>query len=303
MPLSSLVTSPLACASFAFFHTVKSLLHRLRRGRDRQQDVLSWHTISEVLAQPLALPYIMVTGPRWNPHALISRVGPFRVEQSLRIRVDTGRQSAQTWTLIVNRATDLHPSAVIDARDIPQDAVWYEQSLPSGRYVAVLRYYEWSATPRLPEMLIDHKHLIAERAVSPDENDYLDGLRNKDGVVYRCLHYYVLEMLRLRRYLPASFVRREYLPVGNPETIFDYGALRRGQCLEVTADRGIPEGHRLYLTVYNRSSFPVFWTEVRSLPYRTSPVEDTSSYLWRLHAMQAQETLPAWPAHLHVGVR
>jgi Family of unknown function (DUF6208) len=303
MPLASLCAIPLAGASFAFFHTVKWLLHRLRRGRDRRQDVLNWHTISEVLAQPLALPYIMVTAPRWNPHALISRVGPFQVEQSLRVKVDTGHQSAQTWTLIINRATDLRPSAVIDASDVPQDDVWFEQSLPSGRYVAVLRYYEWSATPRLPEMLIDNKHLIPERAVSPDENDYLHGLRNKDGIVYVCLHYYVLELLRLRQYLPASFVRREYLPVGNPETIFNYGDLRRGQCIEITSDRGIPEGQRLYLATYNRSSFPVFWTEVSSLPYRTSPVGDTGSYLCRLHAMQARETPPAWPTHLHVGVQ
>jgi Family of unknown function (DUF6208) len=303
MLLSSLFTIPLACASFAFFHTVKWLLHRLRRGRDRKQDVLKWHTISEVLARPLALPYIMVTGPRWNPHALISRVGPFQVERGLQIKVDTARQSAQTWTLIINRAADLHPSMVINASDVPQDEVWYEQSLASGRYLAVLRYYEWSATPRLPEMLIDHKQQILERAVSPDENTYLNGLRNKDGIWYVCLHYYVLEMLRLRQYLPASFARREYLPVGNPETIFDYGDLRRGQCVAITSGRCIPAGQRLYLTIYNRSSFPVFWSEVRSLPYRTLPVEDTSSYLWRLHAMHSRETLPVWPTHLQVVVQ
>ena len=160
--------------------------------------------------------------------------------------------------------------------------------------------------PRLrdcPKLLIDNKPRILERAVSPDENNYLSGLRNKDGILYACLHYYVLEMLRLRQYLPASFVRREYLPVGNPETIFDYGDLRRGQCIEITSGRGIPEGQRLYLTIYNRSSFPVFWSEVRSLPYRTLPVEDTGSYLWRLHAMHSRETPPVWPTHLHVGVQ
>jgi hypothetical protein len=169
--------------------------------------------------------------------------------------------------------------------------------------MAVLRYYAWSATPRLPEMLIDNKQWIPERAVSAHENDYLQGLRQKNGIVYACLHYYVLEMLRLRQYLPASFVRREYLPVGNPETIFNYGDLRRGQCLEITSDRGLPEGQRLYLTIYNRSSFPVFWTEVRSLPYRTLPVEEAGSYLWRLHAMQARAALPEWPTHLRVGVQ
>jgi hypothetical protein len=45
--------------------------------------------------------------------------------------------------------------------------------------------------------------------------------------------------------------------VGNPETALYYGDLRRGQCLEITSSRGIPEGYRFYLTIYNRSSFPV----------------------------------------------
>jgi Family of unknown function (DUF6208) len=300
---SSLFTLPLACTSFALFHAVKYMVHRLARRRDRHQDALDWQTMSEALRQRLALPYIMVTGPRWNPHALISRVGPFQLENSLRIKVGTAHQSAQTWTLIINRAVDLYPIAVVDASDIAREEVWYEHALPPGRYLAVLRYYEWTATPHLPEMTIDNRRRVPERAVPPNENDYLSGLREKDGFFYACLHYYVLEMLRLRRYLPASFVRREYLPVGNPETVFDYGALRRSQSLEISSSQGIPEGYRLYLTIYNRSSFPVSWSEVRALPHRTLPVATKGSYLWRLHAVNARDKPPVWPEHLQVDLR
>jgi hypothetical protein len=303
MPLSSLFTIPLACGSFTLFQAVKWTLHRLRRVRDRRQDALDWHTISELLGPPLALPYMMVTGPRWNPHALISRVGPFQVENSLQIKVGTAHQAAHMWTLVINRASDLRPIAVIDASDVARGEVWYEQSVLPGRYVAVLRYYEWSATPCLPEIAIDNKRRVPERSVPPNANDYLSDLRDKGGAFYACLHYYVLEMLRLRRYLPASLVRREYLPVGNPETAFEYGGLRRGQCLEITSRHGIPADHRLYLTIYNRSSFPVSWSEVHSLPYRTSPVETTGSYLWRLHAMQSRETATVWPEHLRVSLQ
>jgi hypothetical protein len=303
MALSSLFTIPLACGSFTFFHAAQWTLNRLRNARDRNQESFDWHTLSEALGQRLALPYIMVTLPRWNPHALISRVGPFHVENSLRIRVDTAHQAAQMWTFIVNRASDLRTIAVIDSSNVARDDVWYEQSLPPGRYSAVLRYYEWSATPRLPEMAIDNKRRIPERTVPPNDNDYLSGFRNKDGILYACLHYYVLEMLRLRQYLPASFVRREYLPVGNPETAFFYGYLRRGQCLEITSSLGIPEGHHLYLTIYNRASFPVLWGAVQSLPYYTHPAETTGSYLLRLHAMRPRPALPVWPEHLQVGLR
>jgi Family of unknown function (DUF6208) len=303
MSMSSLCTIPLASASFAFFHTTKCLLHLLRRARDRRQDVLDWHTLSDVLARPLTLPYLMVTGPRWNPHALISRVGPFQLESGLRIKVETMHQSAQTWTLVINRAAHLRPIAVIDARKVGEDAAWYEQRLPPGRYVIVLRYYEWSAVPELPEIAIDDQREIPQRAVSAGENDYLGRLRNKEGAFYACLHYYMLEMFRLRPYLPAAFVRREYLPVGNPETAFSYGDLRPGQCIEIASQRGIPEGHRLYLTIYNRCSFPVSWSEVRSLPYRTSPAEGTGSYLWRLHSMHTWEGTPVWPEHLKVTLQ
>jgi hypothetical protein len=303
MPFPSLFMIPLACGSFAFFHAVKWLLNRLRRARDRNQESLDWRTISEVLGQPLALPYIMVTGPRWNPHALISSVGPFQVKHGLRIRADTAHRSAQMWTLVIYRASDSDTVASIDSNSVAPDDVWREQTLPPGRYSGILRYYEWSTDPRLPEIEIDSSRRIPERSVPPNENDYLGRLRNKNGFFYACLHYYMLEILRLRRYLPESFVRREYLPVGNPETVFLYGDLRRGQCIEITSIHGIPEGHRLYLTIYNRSSFPVIWSEVRSLPYRTQHAEVPGSYLLRLHAMRSPQTPPLWPEHLQVGVR
>jgi hypothetical protein len=284
-----------------FFHIVKWLLNRLRRARDRKNESLDWRTISEVLSQPLALPYIMVTGPRWNPHALISRVGPFQVKHGLRIQVDTAHRSARMWTLVISRTSDPRVVASIISNSVARNDVWHEQTLPPGRYSATCRYSEWADDPRLPEIEIDSSRRILERSVPPNENDYLTGLLNKNGVFYTCLHYYELEMLRLRRYLPQSFVRREHLPVGNPETAFRYGYLRRGQYVEITSSHGIPQGHCLYLTFYNRSSFPAIWSEVRSLPYRTRPAEATCSYLLRLHAMRSLQTLPVWPEHLQVG--
>jgi hypothetical protein len=103
--------------------------------------------------------------------------------------------------------------------------------------------------------------------------------------------------------VPQSFVRREYLPVGNPKTAFLYGYLRRGQCVEITSSHSIPEGHRLYLTIYNGSSFPVIWSEVRSLPYRTRPAEATGSYLLRLHGIRSPQTPPLWPKQLQAGAQ
>jgi Family of unknown function (DUF6208) len=303
MLFPSFIRVPLACGSFLFFHAMKQLLSRLHRVRTRNQESLAWHTISEVLDRPLALPYVMVTAPRWNPHALIARIGPFQVEHSLRMQTDTAHRSARMWTLVISRASDTHTVAAIDSNSASRDDAWHEQILPPGRYSVALRYYELAVAPRLPALEIDGGRRIPERSVSPTENDYLGRLRNKDGVYYACLHYYMLTMLCLRRYLPESWVRREYLPVGNPKTAFLYGHLRRGQSIAITSSNGIPQGHRLYLTLYNRSSFPVLWCEVTSLPYRTPSAEAAGSYLLRLHPLCLPQRPPLWPDHLRVDVQ
>jgi hypothetical protein len=303
MPIPSLLMIPPACASFVFFHAIKRLLKRLRQARDRNHESFDWRTISEALDRPLALPYIMVTGPRWNPHALIATVGPFEVQHGLRIRAETAYRSARMWTLVIYREPDSRTVASINSNSTARNDVWNEQALPPGRYSAILRYYEWSGDPRLPEIELDGSHRVHERAVPANENDYLNRLTDKNGAFYTCLHYYMVEMLRLRRFLPETFLQREYLPVGNPETAFRYGYLHRGQCIEITSSHDIPEGHRLYLTIYNRSSFPVAWREVGSLPYRTEPADAIGSYLLRLHGMQAPQATPSWPPHLQVVVR
>jgi hypothetical protein len=207
------------------------------------------------------------------------------------------------WTLVISRALSNQAVAWIDSGRIVPDQEWHVQRLPPGRYHGVLRYYDWTPAPRLPALEIDSGRQVPERQVASTDNDYLESIRGKEGIFYAYLHYYVLEMLRLRRYLPEALVRREYLPVGNPETAFYYGYLPRGQSLAITSSRGIPEGHRLYLTVYNRSSFPVQWGEVQSLPHYTPAAVASGSYLLRLHAMRAQEAVPVWPEHLQVGLR
>ena len=180
---------PLVCGSFLFFRTVKWLLDRVRGARERNKEALDWYTISEVLGRPLALPYIMVTGPRWNPHALISRVELFQVKHALRIRVDTAHRSARMWTLIIYRGLDPRAvAAIVSYSEALGDDGWHEQTLPPGRYSATCRYYEWSDAPRLPEIEIDSSRRILERSVPPNENDYLTGLVNKNGVFYTCLH-------------------------------------------------------------------------------------------------------------------
>jgi hypothetical protein len=63
----------------------------------------------------------------------------------------------------------------------------------------------------------------------------LPSLRQRPAVwlLLLAMHQYVYPMLVLRRHLPAAFVHAEFLPVGNPETRYVYGACRAGHRLRV----------------------------------------------------------------------
>ena len=58
-----------------------------RNRKANKGEKLAWVTMSELLKSPMGIPYLMVTGPRWNCHAVIGGVGPLQV-QSL-IEIDT----------------------------------------------------------------------------------------------------------------------------------------------------------------------------------------------------------------------
>ena len=49
----------------------------------------TWRVLSaETLKSPLSLPVLMTKAPRWNNHAIIGTLGPFKVEDSLGVNLD-----------------------------------------------------------------------------------------------------------------------------------------------------------------------------------------------------------------------
>ncbi len=249
------------------------------------QRLLHWRTLSgELLNRPLALPVVMTTGPRWNPHAIISIAGPVSVVRSLRVDLQAAQRSARLWTMVVHKfPTDrivatLGPSSADGCLD-----------LEPGRYALVLRYYEWSSTLELPAVDVDGRPGIPGCEVSVDVNEFYAGLGRRNNWFYWWLHYYVFVMLQHRDRLPASFVRRHYLPVGNPETEFVFGSMRRGEPLSLDAARAFLPSHHVYFTLYNRASFPVVWYPVRESMAHTEPALEDGYYLIRAHKRQVVE--------------
>jgi len=103
-----------------------------------------------------------------------------------------------------------------------------------------------------------YNHVFAiPLAVKNDTNDVYKNLAQQTTLFYRLIHYYIHPMLRLRNILPQSFVEGEYLPVGDPCTLFWYDWFPRGCCLKVEAPYTLVDKFDVYLTTYNRASLPI----------------------------------------------
>ena len=99
--------------------------------------------------------------------------------------------------------------------------------LPPGKYWLGLRYYQWNRDAELPAVRADGTDVAKPTTVPADINGFYRDLGQRSNVIYLALHYYVFVLLRYRRWFPASFVQRKFLPMGNPETKFYFEALGR----------------------------------------------------------------------------
>jgi hypothetical protein len=272
----------LAVFSFGFYRVNKVLLRGVQRlfFRLAPKRCTEWRPLSgEALKRPLALPIVITTGPRWNPHAIIAAVGPLTVQSSLKIDVPTAESSAKAWTAVVNAFPAFDTVGSLGSVSGAGDRL----ELPPGRYTVVLRYYEWNDAPRLPAIEVDGKQVVAATDIPSNLNDFYEELRGRTGFYYLCLHYYISVILRNEKRLSAAFVRGEYLPVGNPETEFFYGALQPGERLSLTSLKPLFQDHRLYGTVYNRASFPIWWGKLDESMSQLEAGEAGSYYLIRAH--------------------
>ena len=209
-----------------------------RNRKAKKGEQLVWFTLSEILNSPIGIPYLMVTGPRWNCHAVIGGVGSLQVQETVGIDVETAQKSAGEWTLVFyNEKMDT--KTYLSSTEVRPKTAWKSINLESGRYMLSFRYYHVKKEVKFPTINVDGKKVIDARPINKEWQDYQEGLeviRNHRGWFYYALHYYVFNLLRWRKWLPESFVEREFLPVGNPDTLFYYGILRQREKFKVTFD-------------------------------------------------------------------
>jgi hypothetical protein len=280
----------LAPLSFVCYRVTRLVMQQLVQLHDRAHpaQATTWRTLDgPAVSKPFNLLALMTSAPRWNTHALIALAGPLHVQHTISIRTATTAQSAEAWTIVVHAEPAHRIVASIGSLDPTGDEPWHAIELPPGTYRLALRYYRWSESAELPAVDIDGVPAIPPLAVPAGNNDFYDDLARRSSFLYLFLHSYVCTLLRHRRWFPRSFVEREYLPAGNPQTTFHYGFLQAGTSLVVELDAGLLRTHDVYFTAYNRASFPVLWYPLTESRHTTPAIPAAGSYLIRVHPKTA----------------
>jgi hypothetical protein len=290
---------PLSLCSFAFYRVARRVLRasnaRLLGGA--ADDPHHWQVLPRtLLTRRGALPTMMTTGPRLNPHAIIATVGPLEVKGLISLEVTAAARSARSWSIVVYRFPGFVTVGSVGSNDPPAPGPWKDVSLPPGTYSLGLRYYHPADAIELPAVRVDGQDSVPVLTIPEGALSAWDGVRGRRGLFYLCLHYYMFNLLDYRAWLPRAFVAREFLPVGNPQTHFDYGAVRRGQALTLVTSPALLATHDVFFTLYNRHSFPVTWSLITATEHDTGPVPATGFYLVRMHRRSSEPAIfeDAW---------
>jgi hypothetical protein len=253
-----------------------------RRGTEPPSRELGWVGWSELNMGRSTLIRTMIVSPRWNPHAIQHLLGPLAVQRSLAIDVAAASRSARIWIISVYRdGVAVHgltnTSATSDG--------WHEISLSPGSYSLAVRYYGLRPGAGCPALVVDHQQCISEKSVEIERQGYrrfLESLRNRKGCGYRFLHSHAELAVRHRRWLGERFVRSVYLPYGNPDTAFVFGAIDAGEALRLELAADILAASSVHVVFINRSGFPMSWDDVPEPHYLSSPMRESGSYLIRV---------------------
>ena len=276
---------PLALLSFGFNKVMKFIIGNLFTIylAVNQKKASQWRVLSEkMINAPLILPVLMTKGPRWNTHAIVGTLGPFKVTETIAIDVETANKSSRSWIAVVYSFPGYKTITSLESEQIDSTNPWYTVKLPAGKYSLGVRYYNRADTINYPGVKVDNHLFVESFNVPNDINSYYDNLIDAKNWFYSSLHYYIYTILKLRNYLTKSFVRYEYLPVGAPATHFAYNYLDSRQTLQIEIEPEIIEQFDIYFTLYDRSSLPLTWCIITEPKYILPPQDTQGYYLLRI---------------------
>ncbi|MBE7172401.1 MAG: hypothetical protein INR73_17570 [Williamsia sp.] len=270
-------------ASFAlqrFFRSYFRLLFGLLKFHKTS---VCWKLFNERANQFLGIPYIMLNAPRWNTHALIASAGPLHIADHAMIDLSGIQAACKSWTLAFYKQPANKCHKVVSPL---AEGSWTEPFYVSkGDYVIVLRLYEEKYPLELPGIVVDEGRIHISKRVLTARQEYIpEKILHKRGAFYDLIHHYLFYAFKHGSHAADHRIRNEYLPVGNPETIFRFGYLPQYGGIRVQAADNISGSTLMYITFFNKSSFPVFSQKIAMLNnvYRSPPATTEGTYLIRI---------------------
>ena len=276
---------PLAILSFVFYKIMKvaiGILFTVYLAINKEK-ASQWRFFSaKMIAAPLILPVLMTKGPRWNTHAAIGTLGPFKVTQEVALDLESANSSAGSWIAVLYSFPTYKTITSLESGKINCNDKWYAVKLKPGKYTLGIRYYNRSGNLQLPAIKVDGNSFVDPQVMPSDVNNFYYDLINAKNWFYSSLHYYIFTILKLRGIVPESFIRSEYLPVGAPDTFFAYNYLEKQQQLQLEIDGEIVNNCNIYFTLYDRSSLPLSWEQITTTEYNLAAPENNGYYLLRI---------------------
>lgn len=283
---------PLALLSFLFYKIMKFAIGNIFTVylALNKEKASQWRLLSaETLQSPLSLPVLMTKGPRWNTHAIIGTLGPFSVKKSIALDLKSANNSSKSWIAVIYSFPSYKTITSLKYNENKLEEKWESLSLEPGKYTIGLRYYNWCEEIYLPSIQVDGEKFVDSQFVPHNINNfYHDLIKEKNGF-YSSLHYYIFTILKLRKQLPESFVKSEFLPVGAPDTTFFFDYLEKGKTLTVEVKPSILDNYELYFTTYDRSSLPISWCQIKSAKF-TENIKYNGFYLIRVRQKDSLST-------------
>ena len=276
---------PLAFFSFLFYKLMKFVIGNLYTIylAINQDKAKQWRILSaETLKTPLSLPVLMTKGPRWNTHAIIGTLGPLSVQETIALDLNSIKASAQSSIGAVYSFPNYQTVATIGADVVENEQQWQVLNLKPGKYTLGLRYYNYGNKITFPDVKIDGQDCVKAQDIPNNVNEFYQNLIQEKNWFYSALHYYIYTLLKSRKWLPESFVRGEYLPVGAPDTQFFYHYLSKNSQLEIQIDNSVLEQFDVYFTLYDRCSLPLSWCHIQEEKYLTILMVNNGYYLLRV---------------------
>lgn len=230
-----------------------------------------WIGFSEVVAKPIGIPFLVVTAPRWNCHATIAITDSFQIKNKIGLNNESAFQSSEAFSFVLYPESGAAFS--IASHLGPRGEIAH--TLATGSYRIGARYYGSVEDPTFPEILADGEVALESVCLKGETSRYkkqLESIRDRRHWPSAILHYYVYNMLQWR-FLGEAFLKKEFVPVGNPDTDFEYGFFKTGQEL-IVKPREESYPSRVFITIYNRHSFPLKWAEVIDFPHLEHCLQD-----------------------------